>query len=176
MRGDSKARLISQEIAGPFFVSGAGKMKTENEKFQEWARGNNDAAIFLATIFKVSQDADDIADGDGLDILGVVSGLLMATTVNRFFVAHREMLSSLLFSSLITWAASNKFGKSENQTTRMFGFVCREALEQIIPVVSMFCGATVGEAVAVAEDVHRYYHQELPQDTFAEWESEVNHG
>ena len=175
MRGDSKARLILKEIAGPFCVSGEGDMLTEKEKFHEWARGNQSAALFLGLIFQVSQDADDIEDGDGKAILAVVANLLMATGVNAFFLANREMLTGVLFSSLITWAASNKFGRSENQTTRMFGFVYREILEQIIPVVSMLCGATVGEAVSVAEDVHRYYHQETPQDTFAEWEREVSH-
>jgi hypothetical protein len=151
-------------------------MLTEKQKFHEWARGDHAAAMFLGLIFKVSQDADDIEDGDGKAILDVVSGLLMATGINGFFVANREMLSGILFSSLISWAASNRFGKSDNQTTRIFGFVYREALEQIIPVVSMLCGATIHEAVAVAEDVHKYYHQEMAQDTFAEWEREVNHG
>jgi len=151
-------------------------IETEQHKMLEWSRGNHEAAAFISTIAKVSQDADDIADGDGNAILDVVSGLLVATSVNRFYLDNREMLSGLLFSSLIMWAASNKFGTSENETTRIYGFVYREILEQIIPVISMLCGATIHEAVAVAADVHEYYHQKMKQDTFREWEKEVSHG
>ena len=151
-------------------------MEDLNKKNIAWARGNQSAAEFLGMMGGLSQEIDDIFDGDGGSIINVVSELIIMTTCNQFFLDHREKLTGLLLSSLTMWSASNEFAKSTNETTQIYGFVYREVLEQIIPFVSMLCGADIDEAKNVAVDVHAYYHQKMKQDTFADWNMEVSHG
>ena len=151
-------------------------MRDEKEKFNEWAMGNSEAAGCLFCIFKASQEIDDIYDNENGSVLNVTMLLLLALGENDFFHAHRDQLFGIMTSSLIMWSASNKFAQNASETTRIYGFVYREVLEQIIPYVSMLCGATVAQATEIAVDVHSYYHQEMKQDTFAEWSKEQGHG
>ena len=47
----------------------------------------------------------------------------------------------------------------------MFGYVYREAMEQIVPVVSEMCG---GDAIKVAKEINEFYHQRHGE-TFKDW-------
>jgi len=140
----------------------------EMAKLDEWCQGNVDAMSLLRSLAEISQIADDYADGDTSgsdDMTRMLHLALVAVPTNPFFQAHQSWLVPVMSSSMHLWNASNDWHNE-------FGFVYREALEQIIHVVAMLVGGQ-DHAAWVAKDVNDFYHKQHGEP-FEEWLAEID--
>lgn len=139
-----------------------------------WAAGNEPAAAFLQNIMALTRLADDIADGDSADPVGHMGEILVRALVNNaenpFFRDNARALSGAMMLAIMSWVRSEDMRKSENRKTRMFGFVGREAIEQVTILTATLCGG-YHHGLAVMADLHTLAHQTSPE-TFEEWEQE----
>lgn len=140
----------------------------------KWANGHENAASFLMEWSTIVRRADDIADGDSEDPVGDMARVLYQALVsmpsNPFFQAHHATLSALMANAIMLWEKSEDWRNSENRKTRMFGFVCRENVEQVAYTVALLTGG-YEHALSVIEDIQRLSHQSS-SETFEEWEAE----
>lgn len=140
----------------------------EYRRIQQWLLGNTEAADMVMCIAQVSQVADDICDEGSREIGLVLSHTLFALNRNKFFQEHRQTIEPLLLGSVLMWEAANQWATHPRRETRMFAFVWRFILEQIVPVTAYLLGGH-DHAVRVAVEMHDYYHAD---ETFEEWEKE----
>lgn len=127
----------------------------------------------LMIIGRMSQLADDIADGDApprqvVDLLMLIFGRL---AVNPFWQRHAETLAPLVASSVLMWSATDDWARSPRETAQMFGFVFREIGEQIVSMTAFLIGGA-DHAATVTREVHNFYHGD-GRETFAEWRKEI---
>jgi len=130
-------------------------VEEEAEKLFGWCLGDKDAVVLLQTLAEISQIADDYADGDAEGsekITRLLHLSLVSLPTNPFYLNHGKWLLPVMSSSMHLWNASNEW---QNE----YGFVYREALEQIIHVVALLIGGQE-HAAQVAKDVNNFYHQE----------------
>jgi hypothetical protein len=141
---------------------------------RKWANHNKDAAAFLENVAAMTRLADDIADGDSKDPVADVAHLLHRAVItngrNKFFQEHKDILSPVMATSIMMWAKSEQWRRSENRKTRMFAFVYREGVEHVAHVTALLTGG-VAHALDVMEDIHRKSHQ-TSTETFEDWEKE----
>jgi len=150
----------------------------EWKNFQRWCRGNEQAATFLGKFALALQRADDIVDEESWDVeqrgkqmAKLIYELLFGIGNDPFYTQHKQALTPALINGLLYWDVSNTLANSPHRESRMFAFVLREAVEQVIPLVAMLCGASYNEARDIALEVHRVYH-ESPVESFDSWEGE----
>jgi hypothetical protein len=143
--------------------------KHEVDKLREWFLGNDSAVMMVVIIGALSQEVDDIEDGDGGSLGSVMARAIFDLSTNPFYARFRTTFEPLLLSSLLMWEASNSWAKSKHKETRMYAFVWREITEQVIPVAAYLLGGHE-HAVAVARDMHEHYH--VDDETYEQWESE----
>ena len=141
----------------------------EVEKIREWLLHQEAAVGMVLAIGALSQEVDDIEDGDGGSLGSVMARAIFELGANPFYCRFRTTFEPLLLSSLLMWEASNAWAKSKHRETRMYAFVWREITEQVIPVAAYLLGGHE-HAVAVARDMHDHYH--VNDATFEQWESE----
>ena len=142
----------------------------EAAKLQEWCLGDKDAVVLLQTLAEISQIADDYADGDekgSEKITRLLHLSLVSLPTNPFYLAHGKWLVPIMSSSMHLWNASNDW-KNE------YGFVYREALEQIIHVVAPLIGGQE-HASKVAKGVNEFYHQKHGEK-IEDWMKEQKNG
>lgn len=147
---------------------------TEKEKLLAWCLGNQSAADMLWMLAEVSQIADDFVDGDTNESERMIAMLHMAMIelpLNRFYQVNFTWIAPMLINAMLHWDLSNELKESNLETSRHFGYVLRESLEQIIVLVADIIGG-VSHGRLVARDVHRYFHVDSPQETLKEWSGE----
>jgi hypothetical protein len=140
----------------------------EQDLLLSWCQGNKQAMAYLKTLGQISQIADDFVDGDTTSSDKMTQMLKMALVdlpMNPFFAANSTSLCPLHLMAMVQWNGSNEWAKSEDESVQMFGYVYREAMEQIVPVVSEMCG---GDAIKVAKEINAFYHQQHGE-TFNDW-------
>ena len=133
-----------------------------------WSNGNSDAVAMLKMLASISQAADDFVDGDTRSsdrMSAMLKMCLIDLPGNEFYRQHHSILAPIMLVAIAQWNASNEWAHSQSEDIQMFGYVYREALEQIIPVVAQICG---GDALEVAKEVNEFYHQQNAE-TFKEW-------
>lgn len=144
----------------------------EREHMLQWFRGNMAAVQCVETFGRISQLADDIADGDAPDVPEAIEKLLLLALVdlprNDFYRAHATMYAPLLAPVVINWGRSNEWARSTAIEDRMFAYVLRESGEQLITATAYAVGGP-DHARAVARDVHQYYHVKH-REPFIEWD------
>ena len=142
----------------------------EHQLYVKWCKGEMQAVKFLHDISEISQIADDFVDGDVSDSESMTRLLhlsLVELPKNLFFIRYSNWLVPVMSSSMMLWNASNNW-KNE------FGFVYREALEQIVGIVAQICGGHE-HAVQVTKELTEFYHQ-THGENYDNWLEEVNHG
>jgi DNA-binding FadR family transcriptional regulator len=142
----------------------------EAEKLHEWTLVDKDAVVLLQNLAEISQIADDYADGDAdgpEKITRLLHLSLVAIPTNPFFMKHGQWLVPVMSSSMHLWNASNDWRNE-------YGFVYREALEQIIHVVALLTGGQE-HAAQVAKDVNKFYHQ-IHGERIEDWMKEQQNG
>ena len=144
--------------------------KEEIQKLNEWCLGNSDAVFLLKSLAEVSQIADDYADGDAEGpekITRLLHLTLITIPTNPFFIKYSHWLLPVMASSMHLWNASNDW-KNE------YGFVYREALEQVITIVAVLVGGQE-HAANVTKDVNNFYHQ-IHGEKLEDWIMENKNG
>lgn len=160
---------------------GACVKETEREKILEWCQGNAAAAEFLRKFGSALQRADDLVDENwaeekrAQEMPKLIYELVFGIGADPFYLKHQSALAFQLAQGLLYWDVSNVLATSAHRESRMFGFVYREYVEQLIPLVAMLCGARYDKAKEIALQVHNYYH-ETPVESFEAWEAEHDHG
>lgn len=153
----------------------AGKdLADEVEKLRGWFLGNEDAVRLVKELGAISQIADDLADMElKIPPQVAVVELLLKTLVNvpgnPFFQRYAEWYLPVFFTAITQWQLSNELTDSHSKNSRMFAYVLREGLDQVIYVTALLVGGAY-HAQKVAREVHWYYYSE--GETFEEWESE----
>tara|TARA_Y100000593_G_C4247810_1_gene305600 strand:+ start:221 stop:667 length:447 start_codon:yes stop_codon:yes gene_type:complete len=126
----------------------------EHQIYLKWCNNDEQAVKFLHDISEISQIADDFVDGDVSDSESMTRLLhlsLVSIPTNPFFLCHANWLVPIMSSSMLLWNASNGW-KNE------FGFVYREALEQIVGIVAGIVGGHE-HAIQVTKELNEFYHQ-----------------
>lgn len=160
---------------------GACVKKDERDKILEWCQGNQAAAEFLRKFGSALQRADDLVDEEwgpekrAAEMPRLIHELVFGLAADPFYLKFQHALAFQLVHGLLYWDVSNTLAKSAHKESRLFGFVYREYVEQLIPLVAMLCGAGYDKAKEIALDVHNYYH-ETPLESFEAWEAEHDNG
>lgn len=159
-----------------FFEMAGYPFASEAQMGLRWARGDRDAAQFMALLARGSQLADDFVDEEtprderGKTMVEMLDSALREIPQNAFYQKHREALTPLMSIPLIYWEASNDWAKSKVRTSRIFAFVMREALEMVVVGVALITGGR-DWARRVVREMHTYYHV-LDEEPFERWEAE----
>lgn len=144
------------------------------DAFLRWANGDEDAARFLRQISSIARLADDIADGDSLNVSADLSRLLFETLVsipsNPFYQANYSALAPVIANVALTWDATEDWKYADLEKTRMFAFVLRECSEQIAVTVAVITGG-FEHGRSVIRDAHKTCVAPDPE-TFETWEIE----
>lgn len=153
-------------------------MPIPNDQFDhvlnEIAAGNDAAAHALRCFAHAARLADNIVDGDSQDGQRDMAEILKIAFVdlagNPFYRAHAEVLAGPWLNAILGWHIGDEWHGSDNRKTRMFGFVYREAIEQVAHTVAYLVGG-YDHAKAAMGYLHRVSHAASPE-TFEDWEAE----
>ena len=136
------------------------------------ACGNKDGAHVLQCIAHVARLADDIADGDTEDAQGALASILSTLLVqlprNPFWQLHGPFLSGPCLTAILGWQAGDAWRHHEDEKTRMFGFVYREAVEHVAYAVAYLTGGH-HHARAMMDLIQEVSHR-ASHETFYDWE------
>lgn len=133
--------------------------------------GNQDAIDFCYLVARMSQVADDYADGDArgaAKMVDLIAWLAIDLPKNPFYAEHRASLEPVLEMGLLYWDAADEWKKSPRKESRMFGFVFREILEMAFARAALIVGGRE-HARKVIREMHAYYHVKNG-DAFDAWE------
>lgn len=143
------------------------------------ANGNLHAADALVRMARIIRLADDIADKDSDDPQADMAEILCLAFVdlprNPFYAANSAMLAGPWLSGILGWQAGDEWRDSPSRKTRIFGFVYREAVEQIAHTVAYLTGGH-DHARWAMNYLHEVSHISAPgtgdYETFEQWEAE----
>lgn len=150
--------------------------RREQEAFLRWSCGNKHAAALMDNLAYISQIADDFADGDvpveqrSERMHQLLLNALVRVPENPFFQAYREWLVPVMGSAIHYWEASNSWARSERRETRMYAFVYRDCLQQVLTIIAGLCGGA-DHARQVTLEMHEFWQVGHGQ-AFEEWEAE----
>ena len=125
-------------------------MSTEQEREEDAVRSdeliklasgkNKEADKYLRMIGHVWRVMDDVYDGDYPvtrgDVLKVIEYLFIDIPSNRFFIQHRDKLTSQHITAYNAWMASNRWTKG-NLEQRVFSHVWRGDYQAVIGLVAL---------------------------------------
>ena len=118
--------------------------------------------------------ADNIVDGDSEDPQADMATILRLAFVelpaNSFWQAHGRTLAPVCMNAIIGWVQSDEWARSEHEKSRMWGFVYRDAVDQIAHTIAYLTGG-----YEHARNVMRALHQTSQlssEETLLEWEME----
>lgn len=118
----------------------------QEKKLILWVtRGEESAASFLLSLYRASQIADDIADGEDKpgDMARLMAVMFGEVCVNPFYLAHSVELRQVILTATANWLQATRWEEAD-QHRQLYAFVWRESLDQV--------------AVAVAEILGGYDH------------------
>jgi hypothetical protein len=144
------------------------------ELLLKWCNDVAPAAHFLGHIALIARLADDIIDQPAAENNEQRMMLLLVTTLHHltsdpWFDNHRDGYRALLATATMSWAASERWKTSENRTVRVFGYVYRDLIEQILYYTALLCG---GPTFALRVMNEAREHFSLHTETLEEWEQE----
>ena len=125
-------------------------MSTEQEREEDAVRSdeliklasgkNKEADKYLRMIGYVWRVMDDIYDGDYPitrgDVLKVIEYLFIGIPSNRFFIHHRDKLSSQHITAYNAWSAANRWSKG-NLEQRVFSHAWRGDYQAVVGLVAL---------------------------------------
>lgn len=142
-----------------------------------WAAGNPDAAVLIGMLGRASQTADDFVDGEipeterSAAMVSLIDTLLFGVSANPFYIEHCATIGPFLKRALHFWHSSNVWATAPKLETRMFSYVHRESMMDVVWWIAFLAGGDA-HAQSVAMDIHRYFHGEGGVESFAEWDRE----
>ncbi len=154
--------------------------KEEREQALRWCRGDHAAVEMLDAIAASTQHLDDLVDEHGWPlhersrlVVHVYDIFLRRLPSNKFWAAYSHIVAPTLMAGVLDWDASNEWQQSENQTTRMFGYVRREVMDALIVQCAHILGGP-DWARQVAREVHEFYHvAHADGETLESWSQEA---
>lgn len=140
----------------------------------KWANGDEQAAEVLINFAHFARAIDDVIDGDAKDPASMMGNMLATaltrTATNPFYLKHQAAFLAAGVGALIGWRIADDFRKAEDEKTRMFGFVYREAINQIVWMVAYLTGG-FDHAVSAAKELHELAIVSS-SETLHDWETE----
>ena len=137
------------------------------------ANGDPQAAHVLSVTARVARLADNIADGDSQDPQEDMGRILSAVFVelagNSFYLENASVIAPAMLAGILGWLQGDEWSKSDNRKTRMFGFVYREAVENVAHTIAYMTGG-FDHAREVMRRLHDISH--ASGETFEDWEKE----
>ena len=104
---------------------------------------NKEADKYLRMVGYVWRVMDDIYDGDYPitrgDVLKIIEYLFIGIPSNRFFIHHRDKLTSQHITAYNAWMASNRWSKG-NLEQRVFSHVWRGDYQAVVGLVALLTG------------------------------------
>jgi len=101
---------------------------------------NKEADKYLRMVGYVWRVMDDVYDGDYPvtrgDVLKVIEYLFIDIPSNRFFIQHRDKLTSQHITAYNAWMASNRWTKG-NLEQRVFSHVWRGDYQAVVGLVAL---------------------------------------
>jgi ADP-ribosylglycohydrolase len=147
------------------------------ELFAKWMKRDRHATEFLLNIAYMTRLADNIVDGDSedppKDMAHLLYRALVMQTKNQFYLANEDELSNAMATAIMQWEHSERWKKFGDQTSRIFAFVYREGVQEILRTAARIVGG-YDHAKSVMEELHEISHIASPE-TFTEWEQEHGH-
>jgi len=145
-----------------------GKMR---ELLTRWSNGNKQAAEFMMNLAAITRLADNIADGDSENIVSDMADLLYRTTItlqlDPFYTENKIALFPVMANAILAWKVSEKWRKSEDGKARMFAYIYRELVEQVMWTTAVLTGG-MDHAMSVVEDLFKESHSNSGE-TFEDW-------
>jgi len=146
------------------------------ELISKWSNGNHDAAEFMSNIAAIARLADNITDGDSDDPVSDMGDLLYRTLItmqlNPFYEKHKLSLFPVIVNAIVGWQNSEKWRKSPEPKKRIFAFVYRELVEQIMWTVALITGG-IRHVHKVADEIYEQSHK-ANGETFETWDTKEN--
>ena len=104
---------------------------------------NKEADKYLRMIGSVWRVMDDIHDGDYPvtrgDVLKIIEYLFIGIPSNRFFIHHRDKLTSQHITAYNAWSVANRWSKG-NLEQRVFSHVWRGDYQAVVGLVALLTG------------------------------------
>lgn len=135
----------------------------------EVTKGDRHAAAFLASLYKASQIADDIADGEDkpTDMARLMATMFGEICVNPFYLAHSMELRQSILTATANWLQATKW-EGADRHRESYAFVWRESLDQVAVAVAEICGG-FDWAVKMREQTAEALYTGEQKETFEEW-------
>lgn len=141
------------------------------------ANGNQHAADALMRIARVARLADNIADGQTStpqeDVGEILRLCFVELASNPFYLQFAPTLAPVCLNAVLGWQQADEWAAADSQKSRIFGFVYREAIEQVAHTIAYLTGG-YDHARTVMRALHQTSHLSSPE-TFSDWERE-HHG
>lgn len=134
---------------------------------REWI-GDEEAVQCVVALFNVAEVVDDLVDGDQTnraDFMRCWRDALFGLDRNRFWVAHRPIMSFLVEQMMLQWETANRLEQAEDWKNRATAFFLKDSPTQLVgAVVTLVRGYAY--ALEVNEQVYRFFPHEEPD----QWE------
>lgn len=135
------------------------------ELLLKWTNGNVHAAMFLLEMAEIARLADDIVDIEDDDrqrrVAWLLARALTHLPANAFWQQHAVMLGPMIATIIVQWQQSDEFRKSNNANKRLFGFVMRESIGNLITAVA----AIIGGAQFAKQAADDFFNTSLADNT-----------
>ena len=134
-------------------------------RLREWI-GDEEAVQCVLALFNVAEVLDDLVDGDPTDrreFMKAWRDTIFGLDRNRFWLAHRPIMSFLAETMTMQWETANELERAEAWKDRARAFFLRDSPTHLV-------GAVVGllhgyeRALAVSVEVYRFFPHEEPDD------------
>ncbi|MDF1769831.1 hypothetical protein [Maricaulis sp.] len=132
-------------------------------------RGDEMAAQFLVSLYRASQIADDVADGDDApgDMARLMAVIFGEICINPFYLAHSTELRQVILTAAANWLQATRW-ESQDQHRQSYAFVWRESLETVAVAVAEILGGFEW-ALKARELLAEALYTGDQTETFEEW-------
>jgi len=141
----------------------------EDRLLLQVAQGDQHAAAFLGSLYKASQIADDIADGDDKpgDMARLMAVMFGEIFTNPFYLAHSVELRQVILTATANWLQATRW-EAKDQHRQSYAFVWRESLDQVAVAVAEIIGG-FDWATQVRDMVAEQLYTSDQTELFEEW-------
>jgi len=109
-----------------------------------WTNNNTHAAAFLLEMAEIARLSDDIVDIDDKERQRRVAWLLSRALVhlpqNPFWQQSSVLFGPMINTIIVQWQQSDEYRLSDNANKKIFGFVMREAIGQLVTATASIIG------------------------------------
>lgn len=142
----------------------------ERELALSIVKGDMHAAAFLGSLYRASQIADDIADGEDKpgDMARLMAVLFGEICTNPFYLAHSVELRQVILTATANWLQATLW-EDEDEHRQHYAFVWRESLD----MVAVACAEIIGGfdwAIEARNQIAETLYTGEQAELFKEWQ------